>query len=95
MLELVVVAWLLGLTLAVWSILFVRRPKGRSWVQFEARSPVPWGLLDVFLALGLLVFLTSMAVAAMEIRGQEQLDVAQSPAEVDEQLRATLAQCAT
>jgi membrane protease YdiL (CAAX protease family) len=54
MLEPVFVALLLCLTVVIWSILYARRRAGRAWVAYEPRSHVPWGLLDVFLALGLL-----------------------------------------
>ncbi len=67
MLELALVALLLCLTLVTWSILYARRRAGQPWVPYEPRGLVPWGLLDVFLALGLLVVLTSVALAALGI----------------------------
>ncbi len=62
MLELAFAAMLLCLTLAVWSALIARHRAGASWVPYAPREVVPWALLDVCLALGLLLVLTTVAL---------------------------------
>lgn len=65
MLELILVAVLLCLAVVVWSVLIACRRAGQSLVPYEARDLVPWGLLDVFLALGLLWILTAVVIAML------------------------------
>jgi membrane protease YdiL (CAAX protease family) len=92
MLEPVFVALLLCLTVVIWSILYARRRAGRAWVAYEPRSHVPWGLLDVFLALGLLVVLTSVALAALGVEATDQLDETPRRTDADLQAAGILAQ---
>ena len=58
-------ALLLGITLVTWSILLVRRRPGQPLLAYEPRRPVPWGLVDVLFAIGLLVVGSSVALAVM------------------------------
>ncbi|MHB0960453.1 MAG: CPBP family intramembrane glutamic endopeptidase [Pirellulaceae bacterium] len=72
MVEQFLAALLLGITLVVWSILLVRRQPGQAWVAYEPSGPVPWGLVDVLLAIGLLIVFSSLALAAVG-RGAREL----------------------
>lgn len=90
--ELVLVALLLGLSAAVWLVLLARRRAGQAFVLYEARRPVPWGLLDVFLALTLLVFLTSVALATLGDDIARRPDEPLDPDAVSRQLTVILAQ---
>jgi len=69
--EVALVAVLLCSSLATWVILWARKRAGSPWVAYESRDPAPWGLLDVFLALLLLVVLTSITVGVLRARGQD------------------------
>ena len=65
-------ALLLGITLVIWSTLLVRRVPGEPLLAYETRRPVPWGLVDVFFAIGLLVVGSSVALAVLGIGLREQ-----------------------
>jgi membrane protease YdiL (CAAX protease family) len=65
-------ALLLGITLVIWSTLLARRVPGEPLLTYESRRPVPWGLVDVLFAIGLLVVGSSVALALLGIGLHEQ-----------------------
>jgi membrane protease YdiL (CAAX protease family) len=65
-------ALLLGITLVIWSTLLARRRPGEPLLAYATRWPVPWGLVDVLFAIGLLVVGSSVALAVMGIGLREQ-----------------------
>jgi membrane protease YdiL (CAAX protease family) len=87
-------ALLLGITLVTWSILFFRRRPGQPWVAYEPRRPVPWGLVDVLLAVGLLIVCSSVALALAGVPPQEQTRSGPPALEPDLQASAIYSQAA-
>ncbi|MHB9081047.1 MAG: CPBP family intramembrane glutamic endopeptidase [Pirellulaceae bacterium] len=85
---------LLGITLVTWSTLCFRRQPGQPWVAYEPRRPVPWGLVDVLLALGLLIVFSSLALTVVGVGPQEESPAIPTIQEPDFRAPAIYAQAA-
>jgi membrane protease YdiL (CAAX protease family) len=79
--ELIFVAVLLCSSLVTWSILIVRRSAGRPWLAFQTHALVPWGLLDVFIALALLFILTPLVMTVLRLGSARAAQATAAPLE--------------